>query len=123
VSTFEQLQQAVRDCPHDWVLKHPFGFSGRERRLGKRARISDSAAGWARRKLSRGWTLLFEPWVEERRDASYHFDILPEGRVAPTAPQSPTAGCFMGSRVYDPAGCQPLRWMVRPIGCPRRRAE
>ena len=45
VSTFEQLQQAVRDCPHDWVLKHPFGFSGRERGLGKRARISDFGFG------------------------------------------------------------------------------
>jgi len=81
VSAFEPLRQAVSDCPHDWVLKHPFGFSGRERMLGKRAQISDSAAGWARRKLSQGWTLLFEPWVEERRDASYHFDILPEGKV------------------------------------------
>jgi len=104
VSAFEQLLQAVRDCPHDWVLKHPFGFSGRERVLGKHAQISDSAAGWARRKLGQGWTLLFEPWVEERRDASYHFDISPEGKlefVGFCRMLTDAGGVYRGTRV-DP---------------------
>ncbi|MCW5872303.1 MAG: hypothetical protein KIS61_33945, partial [Candidatus Eremiobacteraeota bacterium] len=65
--SLEELEAAVRDCPYDWVLKHPLGVSARERVVGKRGRLSDSGRGWARKQLAR-WSLLFEPWVEPRRD-------------------------------------------------------
>jgi len=77
----EQLQNAVKACPHDWVLKHPFGVSGRERMVGKASQLSESALGWARRRFRDGWSLLFEPWVEQRTDFSFHFQIDPDSSV------------------------------------------
>ncbi len=80
VHSLAELEQAVQDCPHDWVLKHPLGFSARERALGKRGKISDSGRGWARKQLAR-WSLIFEPWVELRQDFSMHFQAAPDGSL------------------------------------------
>lgn len=80
VSTLEELEAVVQECPHDWVLKHPFGVSARERAVGKRGQLSDSGRGWARRQLQAG-SLVFEPWVEPRSDFSVHFDIGRGGDV------------------------------------------
>lgn len=80
IHSLEELEQAVHDCPNDWVLKHPLGFSARERAVGKRGKISDSGRGWARKQLTR-WSLVFEPWVEPRRDFSMHFSATPGGTV------------------------------------------
>lgn len=80
VHSLEQLEAAVRDCDQDWVLKHPLGMSARERAVGKRGQISDSARGWARKQLV-NWALVFEPWVAPRRDFSMHFQVQPEGQV------------------------------------------
>lgn len=75
LESLDQLRAAVENCPYPWVLKHPLGFSGRERVVGKAGLLSDSGWGWARRKFSQGWTLLFEPWVDPRQDFSLHFNI------------------------------------------------
>lgn len=80
VTSLEELEAAVADCPHDWVLKHPMGVSARERAVGKQGRISDSGRGWARKQFV-NWTLLFEPWVDPRRDFSMHFEIARDGSV------------------------------------------
>ncbi len=80
VASLEELEEAVRDCPYDWVLKHPLGMSARERAVGKRGRLSDSGRGWARKQLVQ-WSLLFEPWVDPRRDFSMHFEIARDGSV------------------------------------------
>lgn len=80
VASLEELDEAVNECPYDWVLKHPLGMSARERAVGKRGRISDSGRGWARKQLVH-WSLLFEPWVEPRRDFSLHFQIDRDGSV------------------------------------------
>jgi hypothetical protein len=80
VVSLAELEQAVRECPHDWVLKHPFGVSARERAVGKRGQISESARGWARKQLAR-WSLLFEPWVHPRCDFSLHFHIARDGTI------------------------------------------
>ena len=81
VESLEQFRSAVEFCPHDWVLKHPLGFSARERVVGKSRHISDSAWGWTRRKLSQHWTLLFEPWANQRQDFSLHFEVDRSGAV------------------------------------------
>ncbi len=80
VSTLEELEQAVQECPYDWVLKHPMGVSARERAVGKRGRLSDSGRGWARKQFG-PWSLLFEPWVDPRQDFSLHFEIDRDGQV------------------------------------------
>lgn len=79
VDSLDSLSGCVKSCPFDWVLKHPLGFSARERVVGKVGVLSDSGLGWARRKLAQGWTLLFEPWVDDRQDFSMHFDLHKDG--------------------------------------------
>jgi hypothetical protein len=80
VDSLDQLEQAAQNCPFDWVLKHPLGYSGRERIFGKAHQLSDSARGWGRRKLLEGWSLLFEPWVDRQHDFSLHFEISRSGQ-------------------------------------------
>ncbi|MBK03451.1 MAG: hypothetical protein CL920_14540 [Deltaproteobacteria bacterium] len=75
------LKDAIAKCPTDWILKHPFGVSGRERVLGKSQTLTKQAEGWAARQLKRGWTLLFEPWVQEKKDASLHLTITSSGDI------------------------------------------
>jgi hypothetical protein len=70
-----ELEQAVLRCPYRWVLKHPLSFSSRARMLGQKGVLSAPARAWVQRRLERGWTLLFEPWVEQRRQLALHFDI------------------------------------------------
>jgi len=65
----------------DWILKHPFGVSGRERVLGKGGEITDSARGWASKRLHEGWTLILEPWVETEEEFSHHYEVLKSGEV------------------------------------------
>ena len=110
VESLEQLRAAVESCPYGWVLKHPLGFSGRERMVGSAGTLSDSAWGWARRKLSQDWSLLFEPWVEQRQDFSLHFDLGPEGQVSfvgETQLLSDPGGVYRGSRIVPSGGVEP----------------
>lgn len=108
IETLEVLREAVTDCPHDWVLKHPLGFSGRERAVGKAGVVSDSAWGWAKKRLATGWSLLFEPWVEEKAELSLHFDITEAGEVhylGHTELLSDAGGVYRGNAVV--AGALP----------------
>lgn len=75
------LKKAIRSCPYDWVLKHPFGVSARERVLGKAGEISPSALGWAEKQFEQQWGLVFEPWVERAQEFSIHFEIEPSTQV------------------------------------------
>jgi hypothetical protein len=79
IDSVQAFEARVRTCPFDWVLKHPLGVSARERVVGRQGKILPSAHGWARNRLKEGWTLVFEPWVENCRNASLHFEILPGG--------------------------------------------
>lgn len=100
VDSLEQLQ----DLSHDWVLKHPFGVSGRERRVGRAGCFSDSDRGWARKRLQQGWTLVLEPWVEGRRDFSHHFEVSREGGVSYLGAcelLTDSGGGFLGNRVGE----------------------
>lgn len=102
ITSLSELQSAISDCPHDWVLKHPLGFSGRERALGKRGRLSESALGWAKRRLDAGWTLIFEPWVEEKTEVSLHFELTSSGQVETlghTLLRSDSGGVYRGNAV------------------------
>lgn len=75
VRNSEELESRVATCPHDWVLKHPFGVSGRERMLNRQGVLTESVAGWARKLFAQGLGLVFEPWVSERSDYSLHYQI------------------------------------------------
>lgn len=78
VTSIDELQELVAECPYDWVLKHPFGVSGRERMLNWAGVLTDSVRGWARKLFAQGLGLLFEPWVSARNDYSLHYHINSE---------------------------------------------
>jgi hypothetical protein len=106
VESVEALEAAVAACPHSWVLKHPLGLSALSRLIGRRGQLPRTARGWALRKLERGWPLLFEPWVEDRRHLSLHFDIGKGEQISfvnhcqvITSPQ----GGYRGSEVHPSA--------------------
>lgn len=116
VSSLAQFELAVAQCPHDWVLKHPFGFSALERAVGRRGRITPSALGWARNRLQQGWTLLFEPWVEGARSYSTHFELTPEGDcrwLGHCALLTDAGGVYRGNRVGT---AQPLPAEAQRVG-------
>lgn len=75
VADSKALTRAVSSCPHDWVLKHPLGVSGRERVLGRKGVIGDNHLRWADKQFLDGWELVFEPWVEKSQEFSLHFQI------------------------------------------------
>ncbi len=82
-STFEELQEAVaRACPQavdKWVIKSPFGFAARERVLGRGPSLEKPQASWSQRRLSRGETLIFQPWLEVIREYGVSAEISKDG--------------------------------------------
>lgn len=116
IASLSELKSAISDCPHDWVLKHPLGFSGRERALGKKGRLSESALGWSKRRLAAGWTLIFEPWVEDKVEMSLHFEIAASGHVETlghTFLRSDSSGVYRGNAVLPE---RPLPSEIRDAG-------
>jgi len=84
-STFEELAEAVaRACPgagDKWVIKSPYGFAARERVLGRGPFIEEPQAKWARRRVGRGETLIFQPWLEVVREYGVGLEVGEDGRV------------------------------------------
>jgi hypothetical protein len=84
--TFEELREAVsRACPladDKWVIKSPFGFAARERVLGRGPLMAEPQGRWAQRRLSEGLTLIFQPWLEVRREYGVSMLIEEDGRCA-----------------------------------------
>lgn len=82
-STFDELHERVaRACPGDgdkWVIKSPFGFAARERVLGRGASLEGPQARWSQRRLERGETLIFQPWLEVIREYGVVMEISPDG--------------------------------------------
>lgn len=82
-SNFEELRAAVaRACPRagdKWVIKSPTGFAARERVLGRGAKLEGPPAVWAERRFKNGETLIFQPWLEVRREYGVVMEISPDG--------------------------------------------
>jgi hypothetical protein len=81
--TFEELQAwMARACPGSgdkWVIKSPFGFAARERVLGRGPLLEGPPAVWAERRLQRGETLIFQPWLEVIREYGVVLEIYADG--------------------------------------------
>ncbi len=82
-SSFAELQEAVaRACPapeDKWVIKSPFGFAARDRVLGRGPLIDEPQAKWSLRRLSKGETLIFQPWLEVKREYGIVMEISHNG--------------------------------------------
>ena len=82
-STFDALSEAAaRACPgreDKWVIKSPFGFAARERVLGRGPRVEGAQATWAIRRLARGETLIFQPWLDVVREYGVCVEVARNG--------------------------------------------
>ncbi len=82
---FEELQQTIEKAcrqPNDkWVIKSEFGFAARERVLGRGSLLGGAQATWAQRQLAKGETLLFQPWLDVRREYGVVMNIQSNGKV------------------------------------------
>ncbi len=82
-STLEQLNDlALRACPRandKWVVKSPYGFAARERVLGRGPSVEGAQAAWAVKRLARGETLIFQPWLEVVREYGVVAEISRDG--------------------------------------------
>lgn len=71
-SSLRELNEAARRaCPgagDKWVVKSPYGFAARERVLGRGPAVEGAQAAWAAKRLARGETLIFQPWLEVLRE-------------------------------------------------------
>lgn len=84
-STLAELSAAVaRACPRandKWVVKSPYGFAARDRVLGRGPVLEGPPAVWCVRRLRRGETLIFQPWLEVVREYGVVIEISPEGSL------------------------------------------
>jgi hypothetical protein len=82
-STLGELNEAARRaCPHaddKWVVKSPYGFAARERVLGRGPSVDGAQAAWASKRLARGETLIFQPWLEVLREYGVVAEIARDG--------------------------------------------
>jgi hypothetical protein len=82
-ATFEELSDATRRaCPKPddkWVIKSPFGFAARERVLGRGPVLDGAQATWCGRQFAKGETLIFQPWLEVRREYGIVLNVLSNG--------------------------------------------
>ncbi|MDT5262654.1 MAG: hypothetical protein QOC61_1658 [Acidobacteriota bacterium] len=81
--TLEELcEAAARACAGSqakWVIKSPYGFAARERVLGRGPRVEGPQATWATKRLARGETLVFQPWLEVVREYGVVLEIGRDG--------------------------------------------
>jgi hypothetical protein len=82
-STLEELNEAARRaCPRandKWVVKSPYGFAARERVLGRGPSVEGAQAAWVSKRLVRGETLIFQPWLEVVREYGVVAEIARDG--------------------------------------------
>jgi hypothetical protein len=82
-STPEELNEAAsRACPgagDKWVVKSPYGFAARERVLGRGPAVVGAQAAWASKRLARGETLIFQPWLEVVREYGVVAEVARDG--------------------------------------------
>ena len=64
-----------------WLLKRPFGFSGKGRRRVRCGRIEASDRAWIDASLKRGDGLQIEPWVERDGDFVVHGRVEKTGAI------------------------------------------
>jgi hypothetical protein len=82
-SSLEELNEAARGaCPRPddkWVVKSPYGFAARERVLGRGPVVEGAQAAWAAKRLARGETLIFQPWLEVVREYGVVAEVRRDG--------------------------------------------
>jgi hypothetical protein len=85
-SGIEELAELILEsCPgagDKWVIKSPFGFAARDRVLGRGPRMDYPQAEWVRRQFTEGRQLLFQPWLDVKREYGIVIEIGRRGEIA-----------------------------------------
>ena len=85
-STVEELRAAIARAaaaPGDkWVVKSPYGFAARDRVLGRGPVLEAAQGRWCERRLGRGETLIFQPWLAVVREYGVVAEVAPDGSLA-----------------------------------------
>ncbi|WP_166823036.1 hypothetical protein [Thalassoroseus pseudoceratinae] len=85
VETMTELVDAVRELGAQgrWVIKTNFSTAARNRQIGCGGEFSESLFRWCENQLERGQSLVIEPWVERKAEASFQFEIPARGDGPP----------------------------------------
>ncbi len=75
--TIEEVERGIRSIDGTWVLKHPWGVSGREQRRGEGV-LCDGTRRWAERVFGEGEALILEPFLDVEEEYSLHFEVGPQ---------------------------------------------
>ncbi len=124
---FAELAAAIaRACPgaqDKWVIKSPFGFAARDRVLGRGpAFAGTAAAAWCVRRFARGETLIFQPWLDVRREYGVVMLVKEDGTtdiLGVSDLQTNGAGTGTGyllNRAVEPHRAEALRRMALLVG-------
>lgn len=81
IASEHQLDALLAATPHDWIIKHPLGVSGRERITGVAGEIDPRQRTWLTRRLAEGDTLVFEPRCAIEEEFSWHVDVGEDGAL------------------------------------------
>ena len=81
VQNAPDLDAALRRLDGPWLLKHPWGVSGRRQRRGMSYPPSQKVRQWAKAQFRRGLSLVVEPLLDVGREFSFHYDITAAGEV------------------------------------------
>lgn len=80
IEKVEDLQAGVESIDGPWILKHPWGVSGREQRRGEGA-VSAEVTRWVQRVLQWQEGLVLEPRLDVEAEFSVHFQIEEDGSI------------------------------------------
>jgi hypothetical protein len=127
----ELAEAAARACPGEgdkWVVKSPYGFAARERVLGRGPRVGGAQAAWASKRLARGEPLVFQPWLEVRREYGVVVEVSTEGShrlLGVSDLQTNGAGTGVGYVLGRPPAPGRMRELeeTAAVVCERLRAE
>ena len=127
----ELAEAAARACPgadDKWVVKSPYGFAARERVLGRGPRVAGAQAAWAFKRLARGEPLVFQPWLEVRREYGVVVEVSRRGAhrlLGVSDLQTNGAGTGTGYVLGRPPAPGRLKELEEVAGvvCERLRAE
>lgn len=103
VENSEALESLWRGSDRRWVLKRPFGFAGRGRRVMNPTALDEVDRGWLRASFERDGVQA-EPWVERLGDFAIHGYLRPSGEVvlgAPTQAEINEQGAWIATQRTD----------------------
>jgi hypothetical protein len=127
----ELTEAAARACPgadDKWVVKSPFGFAARERVLGRGPRFEWAQAAWASKRLARGEPLVFQPWLEVKREYGVVVEVAEDSAhrlLGVSDLRTNGAGTGIGYVLGRPPTPQRMKELeqVAAVVCERLRAE